>query len=256
MHPPVPPSLPSSTAREPLEPQSCGFPTRLCVPRLVQQQSHFSLGRTLPMKSSRKPNFNKAAAGPCGTRAKIHNVACFANLLLLTGTGRSPRTCSDPERHTGTQPSAGPQMGIGIQHTTKSPSKDSSQVKSQGFPNCSLTSSTTAASLSIFSSSSFLWEMSFIRDVDVSMASCSFLWKMRAGRHQQAQRQLPATCKATLLLLELGLSWRCRSSAPKGAPLHHSSPAEGSVMEWSRSSCFTLSCVSHCRRAHGTAAGV
>ena len=195
------------------------------------------------MKTSRKQNFKKPVAGPCGARAKIPNMACSANLPVLTGTSRSPGTCSDPERHTGIQLIAGPRMGIGIQHTTKSTSKQSSQVKSQGLPNHSLTSSTRAASLSILCSSSFLWEMSFIRDVDVSMASCSFLWNMRAGQHQRAQRQRPATCKATPLLLQLGLSWRCRSSAPTGALRHRSSPAEGSVMPWSRSYCFVMSSV-------------
>lgn len=157
----------------------------------------------------------------------------------------------------GTQVSSHCQASNGHQYPTYHKKYlESSQVKSQDLPNCSLTSSTRAASLSIFSSSSFLWEMSFIRDVDVSMASCSFLWNMRGGQHQWAQWQLPATCKATPLLLQFGLSWWYGSSAPKGALWHHSSPAEGSIMPWSHSYCFVMSSVSHCSTAHGTGAGV
>lgn len=123
------------------------------------------------MKSSRKQNFRKPVAGPCGARAKIHNVTCSANppvqwqepqdLLRPRKAHRYPGHCRASNGH---------------QYPTYHKKYlESSQVKSQGLPNCSLTSSTRAASPSIFSSSSFLWEMSFIRDVDVSMASCSFL---------------------------------------------------------------------------------
>lgn len=80
------------------------------------------------MKSSGKQNFKKPVAGPCRARAKIHNMACSANRPVLAG--RSPTSCSDPERHTGIQLIAGPRMGSGIQHTTKSTSKESSQVVS------------------------------------------------------------------------------------------------------------------------------
>lgn len=47
------------------------------------------------MKSSRKQNFQKPVASPCGARAKIHKMASSA-----AGTSRGPGTCLDPERHT------------------------------------------------------------------------------------------------------------------------------------------------------------
>lgn len=68
----------------------------------------------------------------------MHNMACSANLSVLTGTGRSLGTCSDPERHSGIQLTAKPRMGIGTQYTTKStsrvfPSKNSGPPKSLSY---------------------------------------------------------------------------------------------------------------------------
>lgn len=191
------------------------------------------------MKSSRKQNFKKP--GPKSTTWPILQT-CPWSLASAGAPGLA-------QTQKGTQVSSsllGLERAL-VSNTPQNTSEESSQVKSHGLPHRSLTSSTRAASLSIFSSSSFLWEMSFIRDVDISMASCSFLWNVRAGQHQWAQKQLPAT---TLV-----------SAGQVGALLpgelwHYSSPAEGSLIPWPSRDSFVMCSMSHCSTAHGAAAGV